>query len=78
MKLHTARSLVFITACLAGAVLPQYGSAQTAEVTTRTSPVQVGEMAPDFTLEDQQGRKVMLSSAHGKMPTVLVFYRGYW
>ena len=78
MKLHTARSLVLIIVGIAGAVLPQSGSAQTAEVTRRTSPVQVGEVAPDFTLEDQQGRKVMLSSARGKMPTVLVFYRGYW
>lgn len=44
----------------------------------RTSPVVVGEAAPDFTLEDQQGRKVTLSGARGKSPVVLVFYRGYW
>lgn len=43
----------------------------------RTSPVQVGEMAPDFTLEDQNHQKVSLSAARGT-PTVLVFYRGYW
>ena len=78
MELHAGRSLVFIIAGLAGAVLRQSAGAQTGEVTTRTSPVQVGEMAPDFTLEDQQGRKVTLSSVRGKMPTVLVFYRGYW
>lgn len=45
----------------------------------RNSPVAVGETAPDFTLEDQNNRKVTLSSAaRGSMPTVLVFYRGYW
>ena len=44
----------------------------------RNSPVAVGEMAPNFTLEDQNNRKVTLSSARGSMPTVLVFYRGYW
>ncbi|MEO8435059.1 MAG: redoxin domain-containing protein [Pyrinomonadaceae bacterium] len=44
----------------------------------RNSPVVVGEMAPDFTLEDHNNRKVTLSSARGSMPTVLVFYRGNW
>jgi len=44
----------------------------------RTAPVGVGEMAPDFTLEDQRGHKVMLSSASAQSPVVLVFYRGYW
>jgi peroxiredoxin len=40
--------------------------------------VAVGELAPDFTLEDQNGNKVTLSEARGKSPVVLVFYRGYW
>ncbi len=44
----------------------------------RNSPVAVGEMAPDFALEDQNNQKVTLSSARGSMPTVLVFYRGNW
>jgi len=44
----------------------------------RNSPVVVGEMAPDFTLEDHNNQKVTLSSARGNAPTVLVFYRGYW
>lgn len=44
----------------------------------RTAPVAVGQEAPDFTLEDTQGNPVTLSSARGKTPTVLVFYRGYW
>jgi cytochrome oxidase Cu insertion factor (SCO1/SenC/PrrC family) len=44
----------------------------------RAAPVAVGEMAPDFTLENQNGNKVTLSAARGKSPVVLVFYRGYW
>ena len=47
-------------------------------LTARNSPVAVGEMAPDFTLEDHNNRKVTLSAARGSMPTVLVFYRGNW
>ncbi len=46
--------------------------------TPRATPVAVGEMAPDFTLEDHQGRKATLSESRGKSPVVLVFYRGYW
>lgn len=45
---------------------------------TRTSPVTVGEKAPDFTLESHQGTKVTLSDSLKKTPVVLVFYRGYW
>ena len=45
---------------------------------SRTSPVAVGEMAPDFTLESHRGTKVRLSEAREKSAVVLVFYRGYW
>jgi cytochrome oxidase Cu insertion factor (SCO1/SenC/PrrC family) len=44
----------------------------------RSTPVAVGEIAPDFTLEDQNGNKVTLSEARGKSAVVVVFYRGYW
>lgn len=44
----------------------------------RTSPVQAGDTAPDFALEDQHHQKVELSSARGTAPAVLVFYRGHW
>jgi cytochrome oxidase Cu insertion factor (SCO1/SenC/PrrC family) len=46
--------------------------------TARAAPLGVGEAAPDFTLDDQRGRKVTLSEARAKGPVVLVFYRGYW
>ena len=48
------------------------------ELRPRPSPVQTGEIAPDFTLEDQNGQKVTLSSARETAPVVLVFYRGHW
>jgi cytochrome oxidase Cu insertion factor (SCO1/SenC/PrrC family) len=44
----------------------------------RSSPVAVGEVAPDFMLSDERGNKVSLSEYRGKSPVVLVFYRGYW
>ncbi len=44
----------------------------------RAAPVATGEMAPGFTLTDQNGRKHTLSAERGKQPVVLVFYRGYW
>lgn len=44
----------------------------------RASPVAVGEMAPDFSLESHRGTKITLSHAREKSPVVLVFYRGYW
>ena len=47
-------------------------------IVPRTAPVQVGERAPDFALEDQSNRKVTLSANFGKAPIVLVFYRGSW
>lgn len=36
-----------------------------------------GQPAPDFTLNDQDGKPFTLSSLHGSR-VVLVFYRGYW
>ena len=51
---------------------------QSTTTTVRTSPLGVEETAPDFTLEDQFGRKHTLSEARSKSSVVLVFYRGYW
>jgi cytochrome oxidase Cu insertion factor (SCO1/SenC/PrrC family) len=40
--------------------------------------IKVGEPAPDFTLQNQQGKTVSLSDYRGKKKIVLVFYRGHW
>lgn len=52
-------------------------SGQEAELQPRLNPVQVGELAPNFTLEDQNGQRVKLSDLRNA-PTVLAFYRGNW
>jgi cytochrome oxidase Cu insertion factor (SCO1/SenC/PrrC family) len=44
----------------------------------RTEPVAIGDTAPDFTLEDQNGTKFTLSDSRSKSPVVLVFYRASW
>lgn len=44
---------------------------------TQPSPPSIGELAPQFTLTDQSGRRAVLSEARGQK-VVLVFYRGYW
>lgn len=44
----------------------------------RKAPVAVGETAPEFSLQDQNGQTVKLSASRGERPVVLVFYRGYW
>jgi cytochrome oxidase Cu insertion factor (SCO1/SenC/PrrC family) len=40
--------------------------------------VKVGQAAPDFTLENMDGKKISLSDFRGKKNVVLVFYRGHW
>jgi cytochrome oxidase Cu insertion factor (SCO1/SenC/PrrC family) len=44
----------------------------------RATRVRTGDVAPDFTLPDQDGRNHSLSAERGKRPVVLIFYRGYW
>ena len=43
---------------------------------SNTEPLQVGAIAPDFTLASNGKEDVNLSEIN--KPTVLVFYRGYW
>jgi cytochrome oxidase Cu insertion factor (SCO1/SenC/PrrC family) len=45
---------------------------------TEIERVKVGDKAPDFTLENMDGKKISLSGFRGKKNVVLVFYRGYW
>ena len=40
--------------------------------------VNVGETAPDFTLENLDGNRISLSDFRGKKNVILVFYRGQW
>ena len=69
-----------LTALLQTLVLMSVSMAATlkSRAEERGTPVAVGEVAPDFTLEDQNHNQIRLSEARGKSPVVLVFYRGYW
>jgi peroxiredoxin len=44
---------------------------------TNVQGVQVGQLAPDFTLEDENGNRITLSELRGQ-PVVLIFYPFDW
>ena len=48
------------------------------ESATDINRVKVGQSAPDFTLEDSDGKAITLAEFRGKKSVVLVFYRGHW
>src|SRR5215472_5633053 len=78
MSFRSFAALVLLVASMTTAGTAHGLSGTRNDEPKRTEPVSVGEEAPDFTLEDAQGNQVSLSATRGKMPTVLVFYRGYW
>jgi peroxiredoxin len=66
-----------IKICLLIACLAIFCLTATAQnAMSKTEPIKIGGVAPDFSLSDQNGKTVTLSKV-GK-PTVLVFYRGFW
>lgn len=67
--------LVFNQAAVAAQTRPQDENKQSA---TDLDRVKVGQPAPDFTLEDSDGKNVSLADYRGKKNVVLVFYRGHW
>ena len=73
-------SLFLLLALLAGpAQRDQLGPADGRELPPADlERVKAGSVAPDFALEDVEGRRVALSSFRSKRKVVLVFYRGYW
>jgi cytochrome oxidase Cu insertion factor (SCO1/SenC/PrrC family) len=69
-------SLSFITLIPAFA---QLGPTEGAKLgATDLARVRVGQAAPDFTLQNQDGKNISLSDYRGKKSVVLVFYRGHW
>jgi hypothetical protein len=40
--------------------------------------IQIGDLAPDFTLASYDGGRVTLSDYRGESNVLLVFYRGHW
>jgi cytochrome oxidase Cu insertion factor (SCO1/SenC/PrrC family) len=71
MKIKIILALLFVFTSFV------FASAQQ-QTMKREKPVSVGDVAPDFTLEDVDGKKITLSDSQGKELVVLVFYRGYW
>ncbi len=73
MKVLTAffQTIVLLSVSMAATLQPP-------SVPQRSKPIGIGDMAPDFTLEDQHKNKVALADARTKSPVVLVLYRGYW
>lgn len=67
--------LVYLLAPLA---TPAQSKPEPPAATARSSPVLTGEVAPDFTLEDQNRKEITLSKEIKNGPVVVVFYRGYW
>ena len=53
-------------------VFAAFGFAQTPK--TPETKLKVGDLAPDFTLTDTEGKKVKLSDFRGKKNVVLAFY----
>jgi len=78
MKIKIASILAFLVVSLSCTSMRKSLLPSADELKPRSSALQAGETAPDFTLEDQHNQKVTLSSVRGRMPDVLVFYRGYW
>ena len=69
-------SVLFLAATPAGAQLgPKDGANLPA---TDLNRIKIGEPAPDFTLENKDGKNVTLSGYRGKKNVILVFYRGHW
>jgi len=52
-----------------------FGTVDLAMAQDNQAKVKVGEKAPEFTLQDQDGKKVALKELIKKKPTALVFYR---
>jgi cytochrome oxidase Cu insertion factor (SCO1/SenC/PrrC family) len=71
-----ACSFLYLAVSLANA---QLGPKDGADLPpTDLERVKVGDAAPDFTLENMDGRRITLSEVYSKKNVVLVFYRGQW
>ena len=62
------------TALVAGMLLPTLRAADKPAETQPPPAVKVGDIAPDFTLTDQNGNKVSLHDFKGKKNVALAFY----
>jgi len=71
--------LIFLAVLNGAAASAQLGPKDGGDLrATEIERVKVGQAAPDFTLEDVDGKSITLSDFRGKKTVALVFYRGYW
>jgi len=79
MKRHLTIAAFALAAIVSTKAFAQLGLKEPAlQPATDLNRVKVGQPAPDFTLEDSDGKSINLSDFRGKKSVVLVFYRGYW
>lgn len=64
----------FLVALLLSALLAPTAYASGKPNDVPAPKIKVGDMAPDFTLEDQNGNKVSLKDFRGKKNVALAFY----
>lgn len=64
---------LLVALLLAGFLLPASYADDKSDATPPPK-IKVGDMAPDFTLEDQNGKKVSLHEFRGKKNVALAFY----
>ncbi len=70
---------VFAVLITSTTALAQLGPKDGADLSpTDLNRIKVGQPAPDFSLEDVNGKTINLSELRDKKNVVLVFYRGYW
>ena len=71
--------LLLVLSFSSSPALAQLGPKDSTDLSpTDLQRIKVGQPAPDFTLEDMEGKSITLSDFRGKKTVVLVFYRGYW
>ena len=79
MRTRLFALLIFLAALAGAPAIAQLGPKDGGDLrATELGRVKAGQVAPDFTLEDVDGKSVALSDFRGKKSVVLVFYRGYW
>ena len=64
----------FLAALLAANMIPALHAADQPAPAPPMPKVKIGEMAPDFTLTDQNGTKISLDQYKGKKNVALAFY----
>ena len=70
---------VFAVLITSTTALAQLGPKDGADLSpTDLNRIKVGQPAPDFSLEDVNGKTITLSELRDKKTIILVFYRGYW